>query len=246
MKNILKVLPAIAILLLPAIIFSGCTTKEAIESRELSTTVKMSETVFLDPVEPEQMVIYVRVRNTSDKQDIDPVVMQNGIEKKLKRRGYRVTRSPSEAYYRLQANVLFADHERKGLTEEGMLLGGFGGGALGGLVSGDHRSKTAATVVGAVGGAVIGGIAGSMVHIDKYMLVVDVQISERVEGGVNRTHSGGASKGKVQVDQSAVTKSDYLNYRTRVVGTAKKTNLKWKEAQPILLDQFTSSLAGIF
>lgn len=221
-------------------------TREAIEARELKTSVKMSETIFLEPVEPEQMVVWVRIRNTSDRQDLDPVVIQEVIESKLTRRGYRITKSPKEAHYQLQANVLYADHERKGLTEEGMVLGGFGGGLLGSQVGGDQTAKLAAGVAGAVIGGVLGGIAGSMVHIDKYLLVIDINIAEKIPGGVERRLSGGASVGKVKRDQVAATKSEFINYQTRVVGTAKKTNLKWEDAQPILLDNFASSLAGIF
>ncbi len=247
MKQLKYVASGIAVLAL-AMAGAGCATKtqSAIESRELETSVKMSETIFLEPVEPEKRVVWVHVRNTSDRQDIDPVAIENYIEKQLKRRGYKISDNPLKAYYRLQANVLYADHEREGLTEEGMLLGAVGGGILGSTVGGGQTSQTAGAVVGAVAGAIAGGLAGSYIHVDKYMLVVDVNIAEKVPGGVTRHHSGGASVGKVQRDQQANTKSDYLNYQTRVVGTAKKTNLQWEEAQPVLLDKFAKSLGGIF
>jgi len=227
---------------------TGCATQtqSAIESRELETSVKMSETIFLEPVEPDKRVVWVHVRNTSDRQDIDPVKIEHYIEKQLKRRGYKISDNPKKAYYRLQANVLYADHEREGLTEDAMLAGAVGGGLLGSTVGGGRTSQTAGAIVGAVAGAVAGGLAGSMIHVDKYLLVVDVNIGEKVPGGVTRHRSGGASEGKVQSEQQTTTKSDYLNYRTRVVGTAKKTNLKWKEAQPVLLDKFAKSLSGIF
>ncbi len=231
---------------LSSMLIYGCSTKGAIESRELTTSVKMSETIFLEPVEPEQKVIWVHVRNTSDKQDFDPVKMEEAMTKEFERRGYRVTDSPKAAHYRLQANLLYADHEKQGLTEEGIMLGGFGGAILGGEVGGDSLSKTGAQVIGAVVGAAVGGIAGAAIHVDKYMLVVDVQIAERKKEGVSNYQSGESTSGKVTKEQSTSSSGEFINYRTRVVGIAKKTNLKWEEAQPILLEKFTYSLAGIF
>lgn len=237
--------------LVSAIIFTlsaaGCAgTKDAIESRKLTTSVKMSDTIFLEPVEPEERIVWIRVRNTSDRQDLDPSAIESIIKAKMEKRGYKVTDSPKEARYRLQANVLYANHERKGLTEEGMLIGGFGGGALGSTVRGGGTSKAAATVGGALLGAVIGGIAGSAIHVDKYMLVVDIQISEKAAGSVETETSAESTEGSVTKKEVTSGSSDYLKYRTRIVGTAKKTNLKWEEAKPVLMEGLAASLAGIF
>ena len=247
MTKSVKNAAVMAALFIASVAVSGCATSgEAISSRKLQTSVKMSETIFLEPVEPAQQVVWIKIRNTSDRQDLDAMKIENIVRSKIEQRGYRVTRSPSEAHFRLQANVLFADHEKKDLTENAMMIGGFGGALAGSEIGGGNKSKLAGGLAGAVIGSAVGGLLGSMVQIDKWMLVVDVQISEKVPGGVNTSSAGSARAGNVRKTQSATGRSDYINYQTRIVGTAKQTNMNWNAAQPILLNGFANSLAGIF
>lgn len=238
---------ATALLALFVLNFAGCAgTMKAIDSRKLETTVRMSETIFLEPVEPEERIVWIDARNTSDQQDLDTAKILAIIKEKVLARGYKVTDSPKKAHYRLQANVLYASREKEGLTEEGMLLGGFGAGLAGSRIGGGRTSRAAATVGGATLGALVGGIVGSKIQVNKYLFTVDVQISEKVAGGVATSSSGKSRSGGVSKSQSATGKSNYVKYRTRVVGTAKQTNMKWEEARQILIEKFSASLAGIF
>ena len=51
---------------------SGCAASSVmISKRNLDVQTKMSETIFLDPVSPDQKVMYVEVRNTSDKDNFE-------------------------------------------------------------------------------------------------------------------------------------------------------------------------------
>jgi len=246
-KPSVKNIAVTAAVFIASVTASGCaTTGEAISSRKLETSVKMSETIFLEPVEPAQQIVWIKIRNSSDRQDLDATAIEGIVRSKIEQRGYRVTRSPSEATYRLQANVLFADHEKKNLTEDAMMIGGFGGLLAGREIGGGRSAKMATGLGGAVVGSVVGGLIGSMVQIDKWMLVVDVQISEKVAGGVKTSSAGSTKAGKVRKTQSATGKSNFINYQTRIVGTAKQTNMDWNNAQPILLSGFANSLAGIF
>lgn len=246
-KQSVKNIAVSAAILFASVIAAGCaTTGEAISSRKLETSIKMSETIFLEPVEPAQQVVWIKIRNTSDRQDLDAMTIQSIIRGKIEQRGYRVTNSPSEAHYRLQANVLYADHEKKDLTEDAMMIGGFGGALAGSEFGGGGKAKMATGLAGAVVGSVVGGLIGSMFQIDKWVLVVDIQISEKVEGGVDTTSAGRTRAGSVGKTQAASGRSDFLNYQTRIIGTAKQTNMDWNIAQPILLNGFANSLAGIF
>ncbi|MFQ5431300.1 MAG: complement resistance protein TraT [Nitrospinota bacterium] len=246
-KPSVKNIAVMAAIFIASVFASGCaTTGEAISSRKLETSVKMSETIFLEPVEPEQQVVWIKIRNTSDRQDLDAMMIESVVRSKIEQRGYRVTKSPSEAHYRLQANVLFADHEKKDLTEDAMMIGGFGGALAGSEIGGGGKAKMATGLGGAVVGSVVGGLLGSMVQIDKWLLVVDVQISEKVPGGVDTSSAGSARAGNVRKTQNATGRSDFINYQTRIVGTAKQTNMDWNVAQPILLNGFSNSLAGLF
>jgi hypothetical protein len=132
----------IALVLL--VMLSGCAaTQTAIAKKNLDVQTKMSDAVFLEPLAPDQRIVFVQVRNTSDKQNFD---IEVPIKAAIAAKGYRVTDNPEEAYYKLQAQVLSVS-KASPTAAEAALHDGFGGTALGGLGGG-------AT------GAVIGGIAG--------------------------------------------------------------------------------------
>ena len=51
---------------------SGCAaTSTAVAKRNLDVQTKMSDTIFLDPVTPDERTVYVDVRNTSDQPGLD-------------------------------------------------------------------------------------------------------------------------------------------------------------------------------
>src|SRR6185437_12014716 len=105
-------------------LLSGCAASQTmISKRNLDVQTKMSETVFLDPVGPDKKVIYVEVRNTSDKDNFD---IETPIKDAVAKRGYRVTQNPDEAYYRLQANVLSVAKTDPTAAQQA-LAGGYGG-----------------------------------------------------------------------------------------------------------------------
>ena len=43
----------------------------SIAKKDLDVQTKMSDSIFLDPVEPSQKTIYLNIRNTSDKTNFD-------------------------------------------------------------------------------------------------------------------------------------------------------------------------------
>jgi translation initiation factor IF-2 len=81
------------------------------------------------------------------------------------------------------------------------------------------------------------------------MLVVDVQIKERAApGAIVRKDT--AIKTKVSDDgaskQTVSEVSNQKEYRTRIVTTANKVNLKLEEAQPKMFDKTAYALSGFF
>lgn len=83
---------------------SGCAASEImISKRNLDVQTKMSETVFLDPVEPDKMTMHIQIRNTSDKDNFD---IEGPLKEAMIKKGYRIMADPNKAHYRLQANVL--------------------------------------------------------------------------------------------------------------------------------------------
>lgn len=237
---------------------SGCAASQTmISKRNLDVQTKMSETIFLDPVGPDKKVIFVEVRNTSDKDNFE---LAAPITTAIAQRGYRVTQNPDEAYYRLQANVLSVAKTDPTAAQQA-LSGGFGGpllSAVGGAAAGAAIGGLAGGTYGAAGiGAAAGGLAfagaelvtGALVKDVTYMVVTDVQVVEKAPEGViirqdNQQKLKQGIGGSEQQTSSEVTK--HKKYRTRVVSTANKANLDYAEAAPALSQGLTRSLAGLF
>jgi len=245
-KTIAKSLLMAGMLSMVAIQFTGCgAAHTAIKKRNLDVQTKMSETIFLEPTEPDKKVIFVDVRNTSDK-DIE---VKDIITNALINRGYTITTSPQKAYFMLQVNVL-----QVGKTDlrgaQSALEGGFGGAVMGATAGyAMHNSNTNAAAGGLIGAAV-GVVADAFVDDTYFSMISDVQIRERPLAGemVTQTQKAklkqGSSTNMNQDIQGG--KMDWKTYRTRVVSTANKVNLDFAEAQPVLQDALGKSLSGLF
>lgn len=233
---------------------SACAASQTmISKRNLDVQTKMSETIFLDPVGPEQKVMYVEVRNTSDRDNFD---LEGPIKAAMAKRGYRVTQDPKEAHYRLQANVL-----QVGKTDvtaaQAALQSGYGGaltvGALAGGGIGAAAGGWTGAAAGGLAGAAIGGatefVTGSLVKDIYFSVITDIQVVEKAADGVivrqdsQQNHAQGMG-GTQQQTSSEVTK--FKKYRTRVVSTANKANLDYDEAAPALTQGLTRALSGLF
>lgn len=223
---------------------SGCA---AIQHRDLSLEAKMSDTIFLDPETLNQgKPIFVRITNTSDFQEID---FNNILKNKLGAKGYKLTVSPKEAAYQIQANVLYLGKQKNDYTYEGALAGGFGGALTAAALTKNSSFGTQALASGATGlaAAGVGALVGSMVHVDTYFGICDVQIKEHVEGGVTGTVNSNLSQGKgttVQTERNI--KSDKQEYRTRVAVKAIQTNIDRNVACQSIAERLATQIAGMF
>jgi outer membrane lipoprotein SlyB len=182
----------------------------------------MSETVFLEPIGPEDKVIYLQVRNTSAKPNLD---LTGPLYSALVNKGYEVTNHAASAHYVLQVNVLQAG-EIDAATRDEMVGRGFGDAVVGGLAGAGIGSLVSghsdAVVAGALVGAAIGGLASAGVQDVTYSVITDVQITENRSNGKKEVH------------------------RTRIASTANKVNLKFEQAEPELVEGLARSIAGIF
>jgi hypothetical protein len=246
LRTIAKSLLMAGMFSMVAIQFTGCgAAHTAIKKRNLDVQTKMSETIFLEPTEPDKKIIFVDVRNTSDK-DIN---VKDNIIAALKANGYIITTSPQQANFMLQANVL-----QVGKTDlrgaQSALEGGFGGAVVGaGAGYAMHNSGSNAAAGGLIGAA-IGVVADAMVDDTYYSMITDVQIRERPLAGevVTQTQAAKLKQGSATNVNQAIQggKVDWKTYHTRVVSTANKVNLDFAEAQPALQDALGKSLSGIF
>lgn len=88
--------------------------------------------------------------------------------------------------------------------------------------------------------------ADAMVEDVNYTMVTDVQIAERTSTKVQTDNVAvlrqGTSGAKVQTSSET---GNQHKYQTRIVSNAKKVNLKFPEAQPVLEDQLAKSISNI-
>jgi cell division protein FtsL len=233
------------LLLLLAVILSACSgTYEAIEHRNLETEVNMSQSIFLDPeIRYSNKNIFIEVRNTSDMQDID---FQHIIESRLKEKGYNIVQNPRDAAYRLQVNVLYINPSSKGMTAEAAAAGGFGG-AIIGAATGRGSTRVTGGLIGTAVGSLVGAAVGSQFKIDSFMGIADIQIQEKVPGGVNGNMTTNAEQGtSTTLRTSRYIKSDYQTYKTRIAIEAKETNMDKLRAAQVISDKLGAEIANIF
>lgn len=247
-----RLLAALAFPLLAA----GCAAAAtAVSHRELDVQTRVSDTVFLDPPPAGgERTLFVEVRNTSDRPDLD---IGPAVRSALATRGYRLVDDPAQARYLLQANVLEAGRKAKSAAErsyDGSLGSVVSGGALGGVAGygagrGLRGNEAALAAGGALAGAAAATMADAYVRKVDYAVVTDVQISERAPAGVVVTETDQADLGQGRGGRRIQTSSrttGWRRYRTRIVSTAERVELDWPEAVPSLVAGLTRSIAGLF
>ncbi|HEX8874347.1 MAG TPA: complement resistance protein TraT [Nitrosospira sp.] len=248
---------ALAAAMVFSAILSGCAAVHtSIAKKDLDVQTKMSDTIFLDPVEPERKIVYLNVRNTSDKSNFD---IAAPVARVLEGKGYTITPDPKKAHYWLQVNVLSVD--KASPTAAQAALGAGYGGAYGAAIGGAAAGAAIGAAVDGWGAAGIGGLAGvaalglvdtvasAAVKDVTFMAVTDVEIAERAEAGVivrqdNQQDAKQGIGGAMRQTSSKVTNMN--KYRTRVVSTANKVNLQYEEAAADLTNGLTRSISGLF
>jgi hypothetical protein len=202
-------------------------TVTALKYRDLEVQSKMSETVFLDPISPDQKTVWVEVKNTSD-QEVDLAALTNLIAAK----GYRVVSDPSQAHYLLQANVLYVGKASQAAIDQA--IGAGYGGPLGGILAGGvagagiGQSPTAVGI-GAAAGGLMGStaelVAGALVKAVMFTVITDVQLSERSATPVTQQQTNPLTQGtQTRVYQNVAETRNWKRYRTRVASTATQVN----------------------
>ena len=245
MKTIIKLSLLVATALFISTSFTGCgAATTAIEKRNLEVQTRMSDSIFLEPVSPEKQIVYIRIRNTTDK-DIN---VEEQIKSALITRGFKVVNNPDEVYFMFQANVL-----QIGKTDEtggdSALQSGFGGGLLGAGISAATGGSGNNVGVGAAVGAVAGLLANTMIKDISYSMITDIEIRQRpaisekiIQSEENYSEQGTTSTISQNVNTSNV---QWKIYRTRVLSTANQVNLQFEEAQNELQKGLIKSLSGL-
>ena len=225
---------------------SGCAaTHTMIKKRNLDVQTKMSETIFLEPVSSSKRIIYIDFRNTSDKE----LMCEEQIKNNIVNSGYRITNDPDEANFMLQANVLQAGKSDL-RSAQSSLQSGFGGALAGAALAGMGNSSGRGMAGAGLLGAVVGVVGDALVDDVVITMITDLQIRERPLNGETITQlqetdatQGTSTSLKQNVSGGNVT---WKTYRTRIVSTANKANLKFAEAQPPLTEGLIRTISGVF
>jgi len=226
------------------LVLSGCSAiHTSVAKKDLDVQTKMSESIFLDPVSPEKRVVFVQVRNTSDKPGI---ILEPAIKQAILSNGYRITDNPDEAYYMLQANVLKAGRADKRANRHG---GRGSHGALTGAAIGSTLGSGDGKVAMAVAGALLATMVDATVKDIYYTIVTDVRISERVKSGTEVTESSQSSLTQGisgHKTSSFVESVDWKRYQTRIVSVANQVNLDFPTAEAHLVSSLVQSISNVF
>jgi hypothetical protein len=236
---------------------AGCAaTQPAISKKDLDVQTKTSTSIFVDAVPMPKRTIFLYIR--SGVQEFDRNAFKQFVSQQFvnNANAYRLVDDPDAAQFTMVAYVVKL--EKASPTAAQAALGqGFVGGSstanavLAGAALGSMNSNSG--YKGAVGGGLALGaadfVAGNMVKDVTYLLVVDVQIKERAANGAI-VRKDTAINTKVSDDgKSRQTVSEVSNqkeYRTRIVTTANKVNLKLEEAQPQMFSKTAYALSGFF
>lgn len=207
------------------LLLTGCSAMQvALTKKDLDVQTKMSESIFMDVESQQGKNVYVDFRNTSGKD----ISLEDRVAENLSSRGYALVSSPANADYILQVNILSCEKTSKAAIEKNLGLG-FGATTLTGAATGALIGTATRSSYGMATGAVVGGLAGgaaelvtgSLVKDVTYALITDVQLTEKMS------------------DRK-------LSWRTRMVSSANKVNLRLEEAQQPLEEAMATSIAGIF
>ena len=252
MHNKLKIHQYISSLYLPVlvivmvIVLTSCSAAHTmIKKRNLDVQTKMSETIFLEPTKPANKIIYVSIRNTSDK----PLEIKNKIKNLLTESGFTITQDPDEAKFMLQGNILQVGKSDLRAARDALASGWGGmvtGAAIAGATGGSSRNMMGSGLL--MGALSLAGDA--LVDDTLFSMITDLQVRERPLAGevITQSQRTAASQGTATTMTQNVSggQINWKTYRTRIVSTANKANLKFEEALPVLEDGLVRSISGMF
>lgn len=244
-QTFLKFMSSITVLSL----LSGCAaTHVAISKRNLDVQTKMSATLFLDPVENDQLKkVYIQAKNTSDKPDFS---IGQQLQQSLAAKGFKVVNRMNEAHYVLQVNILQVGKMDPSAAEASVYRGyGMEGVAIGAGATYIAGGSDKAMLAGGIFGGLAAVVADSLVKDVHFSVITDVQIRERLHGKQKAQNTSlhynqsGTSGGTIS---SYSEKSDWKIYQTRILSSANKVNLDLAQASPSLQQALVQSISNIF
>lgn len=214
------------------------TSSSGLSAGNMRLSVRMSSSIFLQPVGPAKKVVYVGGHNTSSAQGLH---FSQLVVQELMAKGYRITNNPHDAHYMLLYNIRYVGKERASNAAAGALAGGFGGAVIGGVAGNGNGA-----LIGGGVGALAGGILGAVFSTNRYMMVVDIQLEQREKGAYTSTNTYASQGTNSSISSSAGGINGWLIYRDRIVAQAKGMRLRFSYATPAMTHEVAGELAGLF
>ena len=227
---------------------TGCnTTTKIIKHGNLQVETKMSDTIFLDPIDEDRRTVLLQIRNTSDKPGLD---IEGKIRSAIESKGYTIVNSPKKANIMIQANILQVGRSTLENPFEAM-TGGYGSGlegfatgaAIAGATGGSGKSMLGVGLITGIGNTIL----DAAVEVVNFTMVTDLQISEKADGNfITESSDASLKQGTSGYKKSTwEQKTNWKKYQTRIMSVAKKTNLKFEEAEPKLTEGLVKSISGL-
>ncbi|MCX7965835.1 MAG: complement resistance protein TraT [Syntrophorhabdaceae bacterium] len=226
-------------------LFAGCaSTAKMVDHASLKTKVTLSEPIFLNLAAMERTV-YPKVTNTSDVQNIP---LDTVLRDRLIKKGLTIVDNPTKANWIIHANITSLIYNKlSSMGEEAGRVGAAIGGVAGALIPGSSRDSWLGAAAGSIVGNVVGAVTGALVKLESYSGSVDLQIQERVIGGVRGKIKTEASQGtSTTLTTEREVLSDFQTYRTKLTVEATRTNINLEEAITEITAKLADQIAGLF
>lgn len=248
-----RVLSRLAVLGLIVTMLGGCAAAQvAIGKKDLDVQARTSTAVFVDQIARDKRTVYLDVKSgvmEFDRRMFKQFVMEQFA---LNDNGYRVVDDPDSANFTMVAYVLNLEKTSPSAAEVALNQGYMGGAVVAGAAVGAVANNSF-PVRGAVAGGIVGGaaelVSGALVKDVTYMLVCDIQIKERTKHGaiVRKDTQVDAKVSDAGSSRQTVSEvSNQKEYRTRIVTTANKANLKLEQAQDLMFQKTAYAMSGFF
>ena len=235
-------------------VMMGCSAANvALSKKNLDVQTRTSTALFVDPVPPAKRTIYLDIKSgvmEFDRRAFKAFVKQQFSEND---NGYQLIDNPDKAQFTMVAYVLNLEKASPTAAQAALGQGYLGGAVASGAAIGAVTSSRRDSWKGAAaGGLALGAaefVSGALVKDITYMLVCDVQIKERTKYGAmvrkdtqvdTKVSDAGSSR------QTVSEVSNQKEYRTRIVTTANKANLKLPDAQDEMFQKTAYAMSGFF
>lgn len=254
MKKHINSIFKIGFLLSVCYYLAGCAaTGVALSKKDLDVQTRTSTAIFGDPVAKDKRTIYLDIK--SGVMEFDRRAFKTYVKEQfaLNDNGYRIVDDPDAAQFVMVAYVLNLEKASPTAAEAALNQGYLGGSVAAGAAVGAATSRPGGAWRGAAIGGVAGGaaefISGALVKDVTYMLVCDIQVTEKTKYGAivrkdtqvdTKVSDAGSSR------QTVSEVSNRKEYRTRIVTTANKANLKLEDAQNLMFEKTAFAMSGFF